>query len=186
MPVTNQFSQVEKPNPSLAPPAPMIQEKVCMDFGEFGLLLPAADLVSLVAPQQLTKLPESASVQLSQACGYLEFAQGWFAVFCFNKSMQFQPALEAKHKAIVLLRTGNFYFGIACCELKKMNGDFHKVYPVPQSMSSRKQPFTEFTIIDQQAVGISSAATLLQLLNSRGVQMRAQTGSQQLSQKGVG
>ena len=41
-------------------------------------------------------------------------------------------------------------------------------------MSSRKQPFNSFALIDDAALGLSSAADLLELLQVRGVQIRAQ------------
>jgi hypothetical protein len=58
-------------------------------------------------------------------------------------------------------------FAICCSGLEKLAiADLH-FYKVPLSMSSRKQPFTEFAVVNHVAAGLSSAADLWQLLSLR-------------------
>jgi hypothetical protein len=145
---------------------------VLIDCGEFNLLLPGDEIISL-APA--TELIDS---QSSQNCGYVEFEQHCYPVFCLNKPLQLQSELLASHKVIVLLEHIDYRFGISCCELTKVS-DLSRAlsmlqenkmifYKVPVCMTSRKQPFSEFAIINNQAAGLSSAAALFSLLQLRG------------------
>lgn len=145
---------------------------VLIDCGEFNLLLPGDEIISL-APA-----PELISSQSAQNCGYVEFEQHCYPVFCLNKPLQLQPELLSSHKVIVLLEHIDYRFGISCCEITKVSElsralsllQENKIvfYKVPVCMSSRKQPFSEFAIINNQAAGLSSAAALFSLLQLRG------------------
>lgn len=161
-------------SPSLAPPTAPAQERVHLDGGEFGLLLPAADVVTLLPGNLLIAPVETASPLAAQTCGYVEFEQQRYPVFCLNKALQLQSRLETHHRVLVLLRHQQQAFALACSSLSKLDTREYPVYPVPRSMSSRKQPFTSFALIGDTALGLSSAADLLALLQARGVQVRAQ------------
>ena len=161
-------------SPSLAPPATAMPERVHFDGGEFGLLLPAADVVTLLSIQTLIAPAETSSPLAAQTCGYLDFDQQRYPVFCLNKALQLQSRLETHHRVLVLLRHQQQFFALACSSLNKLDTREYPVYPVPRSMSSRKQPFNSFALINDAALGLSSAADLLELLQVRGVQIRAQ------------
>lgn len=170
--------------PSLAPPATATPERVYMDGGEFGLLLPAADVVTLLASTTLVAPSETTSQLAAQTCGYLEFDQQRYPVFCLNKALQLQSRLESHHRVLVLLRHEQQYFALACSSLNKLDRYDYPIYPVPRSMSSRKQPFDSFALVGDAALGLSSAADLLELLQVRGVQIRAQQNQRSLQGAG--
>lgn len=159
-------------SPSLAPPVSEVPARVHWDGGDFGFLIPSADVVTLAASQGLITPLESASPLSSQLCGYLEFEQQRYPVFCLNKALQLQTTLEEKHRVLVLLQHQEQSFALACCALTKLEQDHYPIYPVPRSMSSRKQPFREFALLNERALGLSSAAELLTLLKARGVRLR--------------
>lgn len=161
-------------SPSLAPPATASPERVRLDGGEFGLLLPAADVVTLMPGNRLSAPTDTASSLVAQSCGYLEYGQQRYPVFCLNKALQLQSRLEPCHQVLVLLRHQQQGFALACRSLTKLETQDYPVYPVPRSMSSRKQPFSRFALIGEVALGLSSAADLLKLLQVRGVQVREQ------------
>lgn len=155
---------------------------VHLDWDDFSLLLPTSDLASLAAPRELG----AASEQIPQSCGSLEFEGIDFPVFCLNKSLQIQPALSGQDRSIVLLKTQGYCFGISCCALGKLDVPLGTLYAVPPSMTSRKQPFTQFALINQRAMGLSSAAALLALLKLRGVRIQPQQDSLMATRKGAG
>lgn len=161
-------------SPSLAPPAMVSPERVHLDGGEFGLLLPAEEVVTLLPSSKLIAPTDTASSLAAQTCGYLEFDQQRYPVFCLNKALQLQSRLEAHHQVLVLLRHQQQFFALAGRSLNKLEAHGYPIYPVPRSMSSRKQPFSSFALINDAALGLSSAADLLDLLQVRGVQIRAQ------------
>src|SRR5690606_14793519 len=90
--------------PSLAPPPTGSPERVRLDGGEFGLLLAAADVVTLMPGNSLSAPPDTASSLAAQSCGYLEYGQQRYPVFCLNKALQLQSRLEPCHQVLVLLR----------------------------------------------------------------------------------
>jgi hypothetical protein len=147
-------------------------ELVLMDCGEISLLISSNEVISLVSAQQLVAQPQS-----SFDCGYVEFEQQYYSIFCFNKSLQLQPSMNVESTTIVLFNAQNILFGICCRELTKQNATGLTLYAVPPSMRSRKQPFTEFAIIDNRAVGLSSVAALIALLRLRGAKLIAQSGT---------
>lgn len=152
----------ETPRPALVPEAEKSTPKVCLEFGDFGLLIPASDLVSLAIPQQVTRRQEDAM----QTCGSVIFQEDQYSIFCLNPALQLEQAIPPTHTAIALLRCNNHYFGIACHSLTKVEGEQNARYPTPPSMLSRRQPFSEFMIVNQRAAGLSSAALLLELLQN--------------------
>ncbi len=156
----------------LAPTSSLAPELVLMNCGEFSILLASDEVVSLTSAQQLVAQPRS-----SFDCGYVEFEQQYYSIFCFNKSLQLQSSMNVEHSTIVLFNTQNILFGICCHELTKQHAAALTLHAVPPSMRSRKQPFTEFTIIDNRAVGLSSGAALVALLRLRGAKLISQPGS---------
>lgn len=177
----NQASAQDKLRPLIADAA-TIQPMVHLDCGDFGLLVPSRDLVSLLAPQQIIARSE----QLPESCASVDFDGQRYPVFCLNKALQLQSALEAKHRALVLLCTQGYGFGVACYALTKLDTELKEIYPVPPSMSSRKQPFSEFALVNDQALGLSSAAALLALLKLRGVKILPLQDSHSVMRKGAG
>lgn len=158
---------------TLAPQvSPLAPELVLMDCGELSVLISSNEVISLVSAQQLVAQPQS-----PLDCGYLEFEQQYYPIFCFNKSLQLQPSISAESSTIVLFNAQNILFGICCDELTKQNAAALTIHSVPPSMRSRKQPFTEFAIINNRAVGLSSVADLIALLRLRGVKLVSQSGS---------
>ena len=163
----------DKKQLTLAPLANSLpSELVLMDCGDFSIFVPASEVISLVSAQQLV-----AQAQSLFDCGYVEFEQQYYSVFCFNKSLQLQTSVKSEDSTIVLFNEQNMLFGICCRELKKHNTTTLTLYSVPPSMRSRKQPFVEFTVIDHCAVGLSSAAELASLLRLRGAKLVLQQGT---------
>lgn len=132
-----------------------------INCGEFSLLISSKDIVTLVSAQKI--LPSS----VGQACGEIEFEQQRVPVFAFNKALQLQLTLASIQKTLVLLQHESRLFAICCSGLEKLEAADLHFYKVPLSMSSRKQPFAEFAVVNQMAAGLSSAADLWQLLSLR-------------------
>lgn len=167
--------------PSLAPQSIHASPMVILDFQDYGLLLPAGELVSLASPRQLTTQPG----QSSEACGSVNFDNRWYQIFCLDKALHLRRTLSAEQSALVLLRATDTVFGIACSSLTKLEHEQTNRFPVPPSMRSRKQPFSEFVLLNSRAYGnraygISSATTLLSLLQQRGVNLQPQFPAHQL------
>lgn len=128
---------------------------------EFSLLIPSRDIVTLVSSQKIL------FSNIAQACGEIEFNQHSVPVFAFTKALQLQPQLPVEQMTLVVLQYESYLFAICCSELKKLNAvDLH-FYTVPLSMSSRKQPFTQFAIVNHVAAGLSSTAQLWRLVRLR-------------------
>jgi hypothetical protein len=156
------------------------QDFVLMDFGDFQLLIPSSEVVSLVSAQYMVAQPQS-----SFDCGYVEFMQHYYAIFCLNKNLQLEASISARHSTIVLLNEQDFLLGVCCYELTKLPAPTGPFYVVPLSMRSRKQPFVEFTIINNHAVGLSSAAALCALLRLRGATLLSQQNTTPIMQGAV-
>lgn len=137
-----------------------------MDFGELSLLVPSKDIVTLMSAQKI--MPSD----VAQACGAFEFEQQHIPVFAFNKALQLQTDLPSNQLTLVVLQQQTHLFAVCCCALEKIETlDLH-FFPVPISMSSRKQPFTQFAVINNRAAGLTSAASLRRLLELRGVSFK--------------
>lgn len=152
----------EPPRPALVPEAEKTTPNVCLEFSDFGLLIPASDLVSLASPQQMSQRAED----VAQACGSIIFQDEPYSIFCLNPALQLEQSVTPTHTAIALLRCENYHFGIACHSLVKVEQGKSARYSIPPSMVSRRQPFTEFMILNQRACGLSSATLLLELLQN--------------------
>ena len=185
----------EAPSLILAQQRAIETELVMLDCGDFGLFIPAVEVVSIASAQQIFGkqfIPPQVAQQknvaktMAQNCGYLELYEKNYAVFCFDKTLQLHTEISAKHNAVVLLKHKEYLFGISCCELLKQQISPLTLYSVPPSMRSRKQPFTEFAVINNRAVGLSSVAALYALLHLRGVIFAAQQTSQTSTLQGVG
>ncbi|MES2675028.1 MAG: hypothetical protein V4660_12365 [Pseudomonadota bacterium] len=158
---------------AVAPQAKLLtSELVLIDCGEISLLISSAEIISLVSALQLVAQPQSPF-----DCGYLEFEQQYYSIFCLNKSLQLQPSMNPENTSIVLFNAQNILFGVCCHELTKQNTAGLVLHVVPPSMRSRKQPFTEFAIIDNRAVGLSSTVALIALLRLRGAKLISQPGT---------
>jgi hypothetical protein len=152
--------------------AAMAPAYVLADCGELKLLFPHGDLVSLVAAQTLVAQP-----QTELDCGYIDFKQQRFTIFSINRALQLLPTVSAEQSTILLLRHESYCFGLSCLDVVKQSAPPSLIFSVPPSMQSRKQPFTEFTLQQNCAVGISSAAEVLALLRLRGAKLTAYTAT---------
>ena len=154
-----------------------------LDCGEFHLIIPSADIVTLMPLQLMTAQLISQESQSIIEAGFVDYDHHRVPVFNLSKSFQLQPQLNEQHKIIVLFKESDVYFGLVGRELTKLSDVALKVFSVPLCMSSRKQPFTEFTIHNQRAAGVSSANALLTLLRLRGVKsLTAGAGNRNLSE----
>ncbi len=144
---------------------------VLIDMAEIQFLL-SGDIVSL-APIDLMQLTadqmQPAADEL--ACGYLMFEDELVPVFSLNRNLQLQTVADSRCIALAILSAGSQRFGLACLNVEKQSDGMPVFYPVPVCMSSRKQPFSEFAVINQRAVGLTSAAELLRVLRLRGVNL---------------
>jgi hypothetical protein len=163
----NRTSLADSSGPALAPCTATMLPQVLLDGDDLGFLLPADDVVTLASSKALIPAVDVGSV----SCGYLDVEQQRYPVFCLNKALQLQTTLTEKHRVLVVLRDREQTFALACCALTKLTDETYPVYRVPPSMSSRKQPFQEFALINNRALGLSSAGDLLVLLAARGVQL---------------
>jgi hypothetical protein len=136
---------------------------VLMDCGELSLLVSSKDIVTLMPVKKM--LPS----RVLQACGELEFEQQHISVFAFNKALQLQTDLLSNQLTLVVLQQQSHKFAVACCSVEKIEAPDLHFFPVPISMSSRKQPFTQFAVLNNCAAGLVSAASLWRLLQLRGV-----------------
>ena len=138
-----------------------------MACGEFSLLIASKDIVTLISAQKIVSAQKILPSKAASACGEIEFNQQTVPVFALNKALQLQPQLPSVEMILVVLQYESCLFALCCSELEKLNASDLHFYPVPQSMSSRKQPFAEFAIVNHVAAGLTSAAELWRLLSLR-------------------
>lgn len=169
------------PRPALVPKLDIAPPQVGLNCGSFGLLIPAEDLVSLIAPQQITQT----AGDLAESLGSVIFQDQSYPVFCLNTTLQLQPHIDAAYTTLALLRTGEHYLGIVCHSFIKLASEQDPIHALPPSMKSRRQPFTEFRVIDNRIWGLSSAAALVELLATRGLQIKAQQTAQAPNYRGA-
>ena len=132
-----------------------------IDCGEFSLLISSKDIVTLMSAQKIT------ASNIAQACGAIEFDHQQIPVFGFNKALQLTEKLSANQLTLVVLNYQARLFAVGCCALEKIEIPELQFFPVPVSMSSRKQPFTQFAVLNNRAAGLTSAANLSRLLDMR-------------------
>ena len=135
-----------------------------IDCGELSLLVSSKDIVTLMSAQKIT------ASNVAQACGAIEFEQQQIPVFALNKALQLADKLSANQLTLVVLQHQTRLFAFACCTLEKIEIPDLQIFPVPVSMSSRKQPFTQFAVLNNRAAGLTSAENLSRLLDIRGVE----------------
>lgn len=143
---------------------------VMINCSDFSFLLAGDEVVSLLPVQQIVSQPLSV-----HDLGYVEFEQRIYPVFCFNKALQLQMSLKELHTTVILFNHREHYFGISGVDVEKV-GEQNSVtfYKVPICMRSRKQPFTEFAVINNRAAGLASASSLFTLLRLRGAKLSVQ------------
>ena len=134
-----------------------------IDCGELSLLLSSKDIVTLMSAQKII------APSVTQACGAIDFEQLQIPVFSLNKALQLTDKLSANQLTLVVLQYQTRIFAVSCCALEKIEISGFQFFPVPVSMSSRKQPFTHFAVLNNRAAGLTSAANLSRLLDIRGV-----------------
>lgn len=134
-----------------------------LDCGEFSLLISSKDIVTLMSAQKII------TSNLAQACGAIEFEQQHIPVFALNKALQLSANLSANQLTLVVLQHQTRLFALGCSALEKIEIPDLQFFSVPISMSSRKQPFTQFAVLNNRAAGLTSAANLSRLLDMRGV-----------------
>jgi chemotaxis signal transduction protein len=132
-----------------------------MDCGEFSLLISSKDIVTLMSAQKIV------TFAAAHSCGVIEFEQQCIPVFAFNKALQLQSKLPSTQMTLVIVQYQSNLFAVCCAALEKIEMTDLHFYSVPLSMSSRKQPFTQFTIINKRTAGLTSAADLWRLLTMR-------------------
>jgi hypothetical protein len=158
---SNDESYGEKKLRALAPSINSVEPLALMDCGEFSLLVSSKDIVTLMAAQKII------SSTNTQSCGVIDYEQKSIPVFAFNKALQLQPNLPSTHMTLVVLQHQSRLFAVCCSALEKLEPAELTFFAVPLSMSSRKQPFAQFSVINKRAAGLTSAAELWQLLALR-------------------
>lgn len=141
--------------------ASLVEPLALMDCGEFSLLISSKDIVTLMSAQKII------ASTMAHTCGALEFEQNIIPVFAFNKALQLQPKLFSTQITLVIIRHESYLFALCCSALEKLEMADLGFYAVPLSMSSRKQPFSQFAVINKRAAGLTSAADLWRLLSMR-------------------
>ncbi|RYY75086.1 MAG: hypothetical protein EOO52_12325 [Gammaproteobacteria bacterium] len=155
----------EQKNPlrAVAPSAAIDEPLALLDFGDMSLLVSSKDIFTLMSTQKMM------SPTLTQACGEIVVDENCLPVFAMNKTLQLSSERPSSHLTLVVLQHQTLMFGWCCVTLEKIDMQELQFFPVPVSMSSRKQPFSHFAVINHRAAGLTSAAGLLQLLEARGV-----------------
>jgi len=146
---------------------------VLLDMVEIQMFT-SGDIVSIVPFNQMQSSLDDFT------CGSLEFEGELIPVFYLNRHLQLQPAADSRCAALAILSTGTQRFGVACLGIQKYEAALPAFYSVPVCMSSRKQPFNEFAVVNQKAVGLTSAAELLRVLRLRGAALANPQSAQRL------
>lgn len=157
----NTRSNFEQKLRAVEPSSNTTEPLALMDCGEFSLLVSSKDIVTLISAQKII------AADIPHACAAVEFEQRCIPVFAFNKTLQLLPQLPSGHMTLVILQHESRLFALCCSALEKMEVADLKIYPVPISMSSRKQPFIEFAVVNKRAAGLTSGAELWRLLAMR-------------------
>lgn len=152
--------------------APARDSLVLLDLIGIQFLL-RGDIISLRPISQLQPIGQLQLAVDNLACGALEFEGALLPVFYVNHNLQLQTHVDSRCAAVAILAAGSQRFALACLGLEKQATPVF--YPVPRSMSSRKQPFKEFAVINQKAVGLTSGSELLRVLQLRGVSLQSQS-----------
>lgn len=158
---------------ALGSPLPARDSLLLLDMGEIHFFV-QGDVISLLPINQM----QHTSAKLE--CGSVEFEAEQLPVFYFNDHLQLLSQAPEHCAAVVLMVAGDSRFGIACSSLQKYTGPAPMFYSVPVSMSSRKQPFSEFAVIENRAVGLVSAEELLRVARLRGASVANQRHAQRL------
>lgn len=143
----------------LEPPVTADESLVFLNVGDFGLLTPGTEIYTLMPAQKIQVL--------DSGVGSVLVDEYQVPVFGLNKGLQILPQLPATHMTVVVFRHDIRLFAFGCARIQKLDRRDVCIYPVPISMSSRKQPFSNFAIIDQCAAGLINAKSLWQLLVER-------------------
>ncbi|MET0356460.1 MAG: hypothetical protein ABW044_06750 [Cellvibrio sp.] len=138
-----------------------------LDFGDVNFLVSSKDILTLSSAQKMT------APTLAQACGKLLLEDGEVPVFAINKALQLNPERPSNHLTLVVLKHQTRVFGLCCVTLEKIEMQNLNFFTVPVSMTSRKQPFSQFALVNKQTAGLTSAFDLLRLLTARGVVLPA-------------
>lgn len=132
---------------------------VLTNFGDFSLLISSSDIHTLMPVQKM----QTDGVEY----GVVAVDRLMVPVFGLSKSLQLSPQLPESHTTLLVLQYQAQVFALGCNRIEKIEEPNLVFYPVPVSMSSRKQPFSRFAVMGQDAVGLASAAGLWQLLVAR-------------------
>jgi len=134
-----------------------------IDFGDVSFLVSSKDIFTLMSTQKIT------TPVLDQSCGEIILEDATLPVFSVNKALQLSSERPANHLTLVVLQHQARLFGLSCITLEKIDARNLHFFSVPVTMSSRKQPFTQFAVVNNRAAGVTSAANLFRLLQARGV-----------------
>lgn len=162
-------------------PVPHSSESLAfINCDEFSLLISSKEIVILMSANKI--MPSKAV----HACGEIEFEQQMIPVFSFNKALQLQPQLPSAQMTLVVLQHEGRLFAIGCSGLEKLNAADLHFHKVPLGMTNRKQPFSEFAIVNNFAAGLSSTAELWRLLSLRKALQSIPLVQMQIPIQGVG
>lgn len=151
---------------------------VLINTGEFSLLLAVSALVAVI-PFDSYRV----SGHLTNK-GRIEFQGECIAIFSLTKLLQLDMLdfSSPTQTSVAVLEYQQQRFGITCCDLDKCERSSLTLFDVPVSMTSRKQPFTQFAIVNNCAAGLASVADIVRLLRVRGADIAAvSTASAQLT-----
>ncbi len=151
--------QLRAVTPSTAADEPL----ALLDFGDLAFLVSSKDIFTLISTQKM------ATSSLSQVCGEIVIEERKVPVFAINKALQLNTERPANHLTLVVLQHETQLFGFSCVTFEKIDLHDLNFFQVPVSMSSRKQPFSQFAVVNNRAAGLTSSADLLRMLETRGV-----------------
>lgn len=131
---------------------------VLLDCGDLSVLVSSADILTFMPAQKMLRRNSLHS------CGIIDYENNEVPVFSLSKSLKLISDFPDKLSMLVLLNYQDNAFALGCTAIEKIEKSDMVFYPVPVSMSSRKQPFNQVAVIENRAVGLVSADSLWQLL----------------------
>lgn len=141
-----------------------------VELGALQLLLPRVDSLTLMAIEKQGNVS-------SPACGKVTWEQNSYPVFALKTNLHLLPEGDSQCRWALLLQAGQQRFALACQDLQRLDYCPEPRYSVPCCMRGRRQPFTEFTVVQGRAAPFTSARALAELLAQRGVKFPAVASS---------
>ncbi len=144
---------------SMTPDGPWLR----VDLQYFSLLLPGHDSLNLTPLEQ--RAPNR-----RHACDCAAHEGLHYPVFALDPALRLQTRAGEQCRLALLLRAGDDIFALACKGVERLDDGIPQRRALPNCMLSRRLPYREFVLLEGEAVALSDAYALLQLLLQQGVE----------------